>query len=139
MKSIKYWHQLKNGYWLKVVFFKSPFKEYDDNKPTWLMDIAVAKTKRKINNHFNKTRRSPKCLLNKSTNNNGGIESLIVSLKILQEFEKTVKKGNRIRIEGCDEQRIKVYSRLLRYGFTQASWFELGKSWHGRVYYFKEY
>lgn len=131
-------YQLKNKYWLKVVFFKSPFKKYDNNKITWLMDIVVGKTKRQINDHFNSTRKSPKCLLNKSTNNKGGIESLLIALTCLKEFENTLPKGNIIRIEGCDEQRIKVYSRLLKYGFVQATWYEPKKSWHGKTYYLKE-
>ena len=102
------------------------------------MDIAVAKTKRKCNDHYCKTNKSPKNLKNVSSNHKqNGIEALNVALRSLLRFETMLPEGVTIRIEGSDEQRRHVYSRLLRYGYIQASWFAPGKSWHGRAYYFK--
>lgn len=102
------------------------------------MDIVVAKSKRKCNDHHYKTRKSPKKLKNKSTNHKqNSIEVLSTSLKSLLQFENTLSKGSCIRIEGSDEQRIHVYSRLLKYGYIQASWYAPNKWWNGKVYYFK--
>ena len=139
MKMIKEWHKLSNGYWLKIMFIFTNFKKWGFNEKVWLIDIAVGKTRRKINDHYNSTKKSPKCLNKKSTNHKGGIESLLITLKSMQKFEKTLNKGDTIIIESTDEQRSRVYSRLLRYGFTYASWNDPGMPWHKLVFYFKEF
>jgi hypothetical protein len=120
MKRVSEWHQLKNGYWLKINFYKA--SKYYFGVDTWLVDIAVAKTKRRVNDHYNRTRYSPKSLYHRSTNIKGGIESLLITLDALKRFESTLPKGSVIRVEGTDEQRTKVYSRLLTYGYTLATW-----------------
>jgi hypothetical protein len=137
IKQIKEWYQLSNGYWLKILYTYQHYQE-NHNYGTWLMDIVVAKTKRQCNDHYCKTRNSPKKLKNKSSNHKqNSIEALSVSLKSLLQFEKTLPIGNSIRIEGSDEQRIHVYSRLLKYGYIQTSWYTPNKWWNGKVYYFK--
>lgn len=98
----------------------------------------MTKTKRMCNDHYCKTRKSPKKLHYKSTNHKqNGIEALTISLKSLLQFEKTLPVGSYIRIEGSDKQREHVYSRLLRYGYNQASWYVPNRWWNGKVYYFK--
>jgi hypothetical protein len=137
MKILKEWHQLSNGYWLKILYTYQHYQE-NHNYGVWLMDIVVAKTKRNCNDHYCKTKKSLKKLKNKSTNHKqNNVEALSISLKSLLQFEKTLPKGSSIRIEGSDNQRIHVYSRLLKYGYIQASWYAPGKWWHEKIYYIK--
>jgi len=117
MKSLSKFYKLQNGYWLKVMITKFDNIYYPPN--SWNASIVVAKTKRKANDHFNKLHNSPKNLENKSTNYKGGIESLIASMTIIHQFEKLLSNGNYIIIEGSDEQRKRVYRRLLRYGYKE--------------------
>jgi hypothetical protein len=129
----KHWHKLTNGYWLKVLFIK--LTGYYN---LWAVDIAVGKTKRIVNDHYNKTKKSPKTLYNKSSNNKGGLEALKITLQDIQDFVKSLPGNNTILVNGSDEQRIHVYSRLLHHGFIQASYFVPEKVWHKDIYYFLE-
>lgn len=138
MKCVTKNCQLRNRYWLKVVFCMVTKQEWNYHPNTWTVEIAVAKTRRKVNDHFRKSRDSPKRHYNESTNSKGGIESLVKALNILQDFEKTLPTGSNIIVEGTDDQRILVYSRLQRYGYKRTKWFAPGEYWHGQVYYFKK-
>lgn len=115
------WHQLKNKYWLKVTFFRikdTEKKLFFGCNNIWSVDIVVTKTKRQANDHYCKSFGSRKFLYLQSTNNRGGIESLLVTLEELKHFKEWLPKGHMIVISGTDDQRTKVYSRLLRYGYT---------------------
>lgn len=102
------------------------------------MTIAVAKTKRKCNDGWGKTFRSPKSLLDRSSNHNQNtIESLMVALRSLFNFEESLPKGSYIMIQGTDEKRVRVYSRLKRYGYEEANWYNPGTTWHTGTYYYK--
>jgi hypothetical protein len=136
--DFKRWVHLSNGYWLKIMLFR-PSRNMWSYKPNiYLVDIVVAKTKRQVNDHYNSTRKSPKSLGFKSTNNRGGLESLTKTLEVLKECESILPKGSILRIEGSDERRRKVYGRLVRYGFVTASWYAPNWRWHKEQYYFKE-
>lgn len=114
------WHQLKNKYWLKITFFKIKDKErrvFFKSDNIWSVDIVVTKTKRQANDHYCKSCGSKKFLYLQSTNNRGGIESLLIALEELKRFKEWIPKGHKILVSGTDDQRTKVYSRLLRYGY----------------------
>lgn len=137
MKNKNIWHKLHNGYWLKVRFLKAS-KYFHNSGNLWFVDIAVGKSKRQVNDHYNTTQKSPKKLRNKSTNNKGGLEALRLTLQDIQEFIKILPSGSKLQIEGSDEQRRHVYSRLLRYGFIGASWYAPENHWHKQTYYWIE-
>lgn len=138
MKCKKKWYKLKNGYWLKILLIKADPRYWGYTDKTFFVDIAVGKTKRIVNNHYSKTCHSPKSLRNKSSNNKGGIEALLITLQYIQEIEQSLPKNSIIRIEGSNEQRINVYSRLKKYGFIEAFWNAPKCHWHKKKYYFKE-
>lgn len=124
-KIKKEWYKLGNGYWLKILFIKvnkCVSEKYYCNPNAWLVSIAVGKTKRKVNDHYSKTYKSPKSLYLKSSNVKGGIESLIKTMESLKHFEKSLTKDSMVVIQGFNDQRTKVYSRLLRYGYKKAAW-----------------
>lgn len=113
---VKQWTQLSNGYWLKMMF-TTRFNSYGYVVYT---DMVVGKTRRHVNDSFSKSEISPKNLMGKSTNHNSnGIEALVVALKMLLDFEKTLPKNYEIRVYGADNQRVRVYRRLLRYGYSK--------------------
>jgi hypothetical protein len=109
-----------------------------NNNNVFSISITIGKTKRIVNNHYNSTKKSPKSLFKKSSNNKGGIESLLVTLNYIFDFLKILPKGSIFFVEGSDDQRRHVYSRLLKYGFIEASWYD-PKSWfHKNKLYFIE-
>jgi len=122
-RCISEWYQLKNGYWLKIRFIKCKWKT-ENKLDMWNVSIVVVKTKRKANDHSNSSVRRPKNLINKSTNVRGGIESLMITLHSILQFEKMLSEGSAIVIVGFEDQREKVYSRLLRYGYSQMIWYD---------------
>jgi hypothetical protein len=108
MKDIynkKIWHQLHNRYWLKVQFTRTNkyHKDYE-------VSIVVGKTRRIVNDHFMKTTKSPKVSINKSTNYNGGLEALRLTLQDIQDYAKILPQGYCILVQGSDQQRTNVYS-----------------------------
>jgi hypothetical protein len=139
VKTIKSkWVHLSNGYWLKIKVIKLWPCAWGYDSKIHCIDIAVGKTRRIVNDHYSRRRRSPKSLYNKSSNNKGGLEALIKTMEFIQEYISIVPKGTTIRIEGSNEQRVKVYSRLLRYGFKTAFYYAPNCHWHKKQYYFKE-
>ena len=129
-RCISEWHQLKNGYWLKIKFIKCKWQT-ESCKDMWNVSIIVAKTRRKANDHSNSSVRSPKNLINKSTNIKGGIDSLMITLNSILQFEKILPEGSAIVIIGVEDQRAKVYSRLLRYGYSQTIWYDPSNYYKG--------
>jgi hypothetical protein len=129
-------YKLQNGYWLKIRYFLG--KQSTEAHPVFLVDIVVAKTMRQCNDHYKKTKNSPKNLRNKSTNSKGGIEALRISLESILNFSERLRPGCIIHIEGSDDQRVRVYKRLTRYGFIEASHFSPGNEWHKREYFYYE-
>ena len=113
------WHQLKNKYWLKVTFFRIKDIEkklFFECNNIWSVDIVVTKTKRQANDHYCKSFGSRKFLYLQSTNNRGGIESLLVTLEELKHFKEWLPKGHIIVICGTDDQRTKCI--LHQTGYT---------------------
>lgn len=143
MKAIKRWYHLSNRYWLKIMLIhpmpdcwtmKGRLNEY-------MIDITVSKTKRKVNDHYNSTLRSPKSMYKKSTNHKGGFEVFKHVLNFIEEYSAKLPKGSIISIQGSDDKRTHVYSRILRYGFIAASWYVWyapNDSCNKKTYYFKE-
>jgi hypothetical protein len=132
------WYKLSNEYWLKCILLK-PNKcdwvyEYSDR--LYFIDVAVGKTKRVVNDHYNRTRRSPKSLYKKSSNYRGGLETFRVVLEFIEYVKEYLPKRSILRVEGADQKRIKVYSRLLRYGFEERK-FNAPKCWFDELPYYE--
>lgn len=83
----------------------------------WKVEAVIAKTKRQCNDCFNKSPKSHKILWGKSTNAGSGAYALSIAFSHVKEFEKRLPLGSEIFICAYDEKRLRVYKRLIRYGF----------------------
>ena len=143
MRCIKRWYHLSNGYWLKVLL-THPMPNCWTNfgrRNEYTVDVAIGKTKRKVNDHYNCSRHSPKSMYLKSTNHKGGLEAFRHVMDFIDEYSTKLPKGSVISIQGSDAKREHVYSRVLRYGFIEAAWFtwyDTNASWNRKKFYFKE-
>ena len=100
-----------NNRYMKIEFTHS--KQFK----MWFMTIVVSKSKRQCNDCLNKTESSPKLIYGQRTQNNLGIQPLVIALKELIQFEKTVEPGQQIRIIGASDRLKKIYTRLFKYGY----------------------
>jgi hypothetical protein len=103
--------KLNNGQWLKIIF------SYANEINVWFMTICVANSKRQCNDCTRKTEFSPKIFYGHITGNRLGLEALMISLRSLLEFEKTIKNCE-IRIVGASDRLTNIYKRLTKYGYS---------------------
>lgn len=104
--------KLSNNQYLKIRF------SYVNTHNIWNMNIIVANTKRKCNDCFNKTRKSPKVLFGRHTGRKLGIEALKIAKDELLKFEKSIY-DTQINILGATKELEKVYTYLARYGYIK--------------------
>ena len=81
------------------------------------MTICVANSKRQCNDCTRKTEFSPKIFYGHITGNKLGLEALMISLRSLLDFEKTIRNCE-IRIVGASDRLTNIYKRLTKYGYS---------------------